>query len=89
MNSLERPREVKDNIEGRISIALSRSSHSRLQGWALRAVAAFLVVYMLGTFGIPTLIPYVAALIVAGVDGLRTLMPRNASLSGGRKETIH
>jgi hypothetical protein len=71
-------------------MALSRSSHSRLQGWAVRAIAAFLVVYMLGTFGIPTLIPYVAALIAVAVDGVRSLIKRDESVPGPtHKETIH
>jgi len=35
-----------------------RRSENRFQRWAIRAIAAFLAVYMLGTAGIPTLVPY-------------------------------
>ncbi|HZR23996.1 MAG TPA: hypothetical protein VFA59_10440 [Vicinamibacterales bacterium] len=70
-------------------MTLSRSSHSRLQGWAIRAVAAFLVVYMIGTFGIPTLIPYVTALIAVLADGLRTWFSREKSEGRPSSEYFH
>lgn len=75
-------------------MALSRSSHSRLQAWAIRAVAGFLVVYMLGAFGVPTLIPYVAMIIAVVIDGVRcarqrdAIRPRNVARTD-RGETIH
>jgi hypothetical protein len=69
-------------------MALSRSSHGRFQAWAIRAIAGFLVVYILGAFGIPTQIPYIAVMIATFVDGLRLLMQR-APRHGGREETIH
>ncbi len=60
-------------------MVLSRSSHGRVQGWAIRAIAAFLIVYLLGAFGVPTLIPYVAAIIAAVVDGVRLAAQRDAT----------
>ena len=70
---------------------LSRSSHGRLQGWAIRAIAGFLVVYMLGAFGIPTLIPYVAMIIAVAIDGVRVARRREARElpRTTRGETIH
>jgi hypothetical protein len=78
-------------------VALSRSSHGRLQAWAIRAIAAFLIVYLLGAFGVPTLIPYVAAVIAVVVDGARMIVRREGArppaLRGvprtDRGETIH
>jgi len=73
---------------------LSRSSHGRFQGWAIRAIAGFLVVYLLGAFGIPTLIPYVAVIIAVTIDGVRAARqhdpprPREYPRTG-RGETIH
>jgi hypothetical protein len=74
-------------------MTLSRSSHGRLQAWAVRAVAAFLVVYMLGAFGVPTLIPYLAAIIAVAIDAVRVVRrgperPRNYRTTD-RGETIH
>jgi hypothetical protein len=71
-------------------VALSRSSSSPFRLWAIRAVAAFLAVYMLGTFGIPTLIPYVAAMIAVALDGLRVARAQRPadSLSGVRREPV-
>jgi hypothetical protein len=75
-------------------VALSRSSHSRLQAWAIRAVAGFLVVYMLGAFGVPTLIPYVAVIIAVTIDGVRCARMREPTrprdhTRTDRGETIH
>ena len=75
-------------------MALSRSSHGRLQNWAIRAIAGFLVIYLLGVFGVPTLIPYVAVIIAVVIDGVRSAMRRNEPHSGkfartDRGETIH
>ena len=75
-------------------MALSRSSHSRLQGWAIRAVAGFLVVYLLGSFGVPTLIPYVAVIIAVAIDGVRSATRRDEKRPQDvprtdRGETIH
>jgi hypothetical protein len=72
-------------------MALSRSAHGRLQGWAIRAVAGFLVVYMLGTFGVPTLIPYLAVVIAVAIDGVRCATQRGLRDRGqtDRGETIH
>jgi hypothetical protein len=38
----------------------------------MRSVAVFLAVYLLGLVGVPTLIPYVTAVLVVLVDALRT-----------------
>ena len=76
-------------------VALSRSSHGRLQAWAIRAIAAFLVVYMLGALGVPTLIPYMAAIIAVVGDGLRLAVGRDRRPAEhrvprtDRGETIH
>jgi hypothetical protein len=73
---------------------LSRDSSGRFQKWAIRAIAGFLVVYLLGAFGVPTLIPYLAVLIAVTVDGFRSLTllrsagPRDRSKTGDG-ETIH
>jgi len=61
-------------------VALSRSEN-RLSRWAVRALAAFLAVYMLGLAGIPTFIPYLTALLVVVIDGLRQLPRRSATHS--------
>ncbi len=58
-------------------MVLSRSSHGRLQAWAGRAVAAFLIVYLLGAFGVPTQIPYIAAVLAVLVDGVRLIVGRD------------
>jgi hypothetical protein len=75
-------------------VALSRSSHGRLQAWAIRAIAGFLVVYMLGTLGVPTLIPYLAVCIAVVVDAVRCArrpdLPRPRDYARtDRGETIH
>ena len=75
-------------------MALSRSSHGRFQGWAIRAIAGFLVVYLLRSFGAPTLIPYMAVIIAVVIDGVRSAIRRNEPHSGNfartdRGETIH
>jgi len=75
-------------------MALSRSSHSRWQAWAIRAIAALLVVYMLGTFSVPTRIPYLVVVIAALVDGLRCVIAwaadrQRRARTTARGETIH
>jgi hypothetical protein len=66
-----------------------------LQRWAIRAIAAFLAVYMLGVAGVPTLVPYLAVLFAVIVDAVRLLaQERRTSVSEskqkqGRRETIH
>ena len=75
-------------------MALSRSSHGRLQGWAIRAIAAFLVVYLLGTFGVPTLIPYLAVVLAVIADAVRSVFQARAERmrwrsTTDRGETIH
>jgi hypothetical protein len=76
------------------SMALSRSSHGRFQAWAIRAIAGFLVVYLLGSFGVPTLIPYLAVLIAVLTDGARLTFRRDVKPPSDfprtdRGETIH
>jgi hypothetical protein len=44
--------------------------------WALRAIAAFAVVYGLGLAGVPTLVPYLTALLLVAIDGWRTAIRR-------------
>jgi len=71
-------------------------SENRLQRWAVRAIAAFLAVYMLGMAGVPTFVPYVAVLLAVIVDGVRLALQTRVvgsklesdSKRGGR-ETIH
>lgn len=46
---------------------------SRLRGWAIRAVVLFLAVYALGLFRVPTLIPYLAVLLVVLADLIRAV----------------
>jgi hypothetical protein len=74
-------------------VALSRSD-SRLQRWAVRAIAGFLIVYLLGAFGVPTLVPYLAAIIAVVADGVRLAMRRREDDAAPRSnqrppETIH
>jgi len=74
-------------------VVLNRSD-SRLQRWAVRAIAGFLVVYMLGAFGVPTLVPYLAVIIAVVVDAVRLAMQGRVTASAGRRdqpprETIH
>jgi hypothetical protein len=40
--------------------------------WAVRAIAAFAVVYGLGLVGVPTLVPYITALLLVAIDAWRT-----------------
>jgi hypothetical protein len=75
-------------------MALSRSGSGALRRWAARAIAAFLVVYLLGAFGVPTLVPYLAVALAVVVDGARSLIVSRASrrrvpLPFDRNETIH
>ena len=64
-------------------MALSRASHGRFQAWAIRAIAGFLIVYMLGAFGVPTQVPYIAVLLAVVVDGARLLMRREPTRPEG------
>ena len=63
--------------------------------WALRAIAGFLLVYMLGAFGIPTLVAYVAVVIAVVADALRTAKqsrrdePASPRWKSERGERIH
>ena len=43
----------------------------RWRRWALRSVLAFGVVLVLGAAGVPTLIPYIAAILAVIVDAAR------------------
>jgi hypothetical protein len=76
-------------------VALSRSSHGRFQAWAIRAIAGFMVVYMLGAFGVPTQIPYIAVLIAVLIDLGRLTVRRGEAPkrrdapTTHRGETIH
>lgn len=45
---------------------------ARWRWWALRAVGAFGVVIGLGAAGVPTLIPYLTALLLVAGDAGRT-----------------
>jgi hypothetical protein len=76
-------------------MVLSLSDHP-WRKWALRTIAGFLIVYMLGAVGIPTLIPYLAVSLAVSVDGLRLVMTRLGSggaMKGNdrdaKHETIH
>ena len=75
-------------------MVLSLSDHP-WRKWALRAIAGFLIVYMLGAVGIPTLIPYLAVLLAVSIDGLRLVMRLGGGgmMKGndgdGKQETIH
>jgi hypothetical protein len=74
-------------------VVLSRSD-SRLQRWAVRAIAGFLIVYLLGAFGVPTLVPYLAVIIAVVVDAIRLAVRRRGTQSPPRRdqrtgETIH
>ena len=44
---------------------------SAFQGWCLRSCLTFAVVYLLGSFAVPTQVPYVAALFLVGGDAVR------------------
>jgi len=73
---------------------IRRSSRGALQRWAARAIAAFLVVYLLGAFGVPTFVPYLAVVIAVVVDAVRLLIDRwtarpRPTLPFNRDETIH
>ena len=50
-----------------------RSFISPLRGWALRASLLFFGVYLLGAIGTPTLIPYLAVLVIVVADAGRLL----------------
>jgi hypothetical protein len=65
-----------------------------VQRWAIRAIAAFLIVYLLGSFGIPTLVPYLAVVIAVVADAVRLAIGGRASAADRRREdrppeTIH
>lgn len=45
-----------------------RRRAARWRWWALRAILTFGFVYALGVLGVPTLVPYLTALIVVAVD---------------------
>ena len=75
-------------------MALSRSASGALQRWAVRAIAAFLVVYMLGAFGVPTFLPYLTVVLAVVVDGVRTFIGSRRPTQPlrppfNRNETIH
>jgi O-antigen ligase len=74
-----------------IIMVLTRSSENRLQRWASRAIAAFLAVWLLGSFGVPTFIPYIAVVIAVVVDGVRLALRRRDGVkpTHDRTETIH
>lgn len=42
-----------------------------LRGWCLRACLLFAAVYGLGLFGVPTQVPYLAAVLVVVADAVR------------------
>jgi hypothetical protein len=44
----------------------------RWRWWALRAIVLLGAVYLLGLLDVPTLIPYLVALIAVVSDGVRT-----------------
>ena len=76
-------------------MVLSLSDHP-WRKWGLRAIAGFLIIYMLAAVGVPTLVPYLAVLLAVIVDGLRLVMARPGA--GGTmkrkerdrdQETIH
>ena len=74
-------------------VVLSRSDN-RLQRWAVRAIAAFLIVYLLGAFGVPTLVPYLAVIIAVVVDAVRLAVRGRGTEPPPRRdqrthETIH
>jgi hypothetical protein len=67
-----------------------RRSENRLTRWAVRTIAAFLAVYMLGMAGVPTLVPYLAVLLAVIVDGVRLAVQTPPSKQkDDRAETIH
>lgn len=41
--------------------------------WALRAILIFGFVYAIGVLGVPTLVPYLAAVILVAIDGVGVL----------------
>jgi hypothetical protein len=55
-------------VDGQESVTLGR----RWRWWAIRAIALLSVVYLLGLMNVPTLIPYLIALIAVISDGFRT-----------------
>ena len=48
-------------------------SRTRLLSWAVRSAVLFLAVYVLGLLRVPTLIPYIAGLLVVVADLARSL----------------
>jgi len=79
-------------------MALSRSGSGAFGRWAARSVAAFLIVYLLGAFGVPTFVPYLAVALVVVIDGVRSAVVARAERAEKaarppvpfeRKETIH
>lgn len=47
--------------------------HASFRAWSVRTIATFLVVYVLGLLCVPTMIPYLAAIIASAHDGIRVL----------------
>ncbi len=73
-------------------MALTLSDHPWRQ-WSVRAVAAWLLVWMLGGLGFPRL-AYTVVLVLAGVDAVRVALQNRAATprptwKSGRGETIH
>jgi len=90
------PKRIVRSLDGlHLDPVVLRRSERRFQRWAIRAIAAFLAVYMLGTAGIPTLVPYLAVLLAVIVDGGRLIVQRRrdsdseSNQKHGRRETIH
>jgi hypothetical protein len=44
----------------------------RWRWWAIRAIGAFAAVLVLNALNVPTLIPYLTALLLVAGDGIRT-----------------
>jgi hypothetical protein len=75
-------------------MGLSRSSHGPWQGWAIRAIAALLVVYLLGSAGAPTRILFLVAAAAVLLDAVRCAVAGTAerqrrARTTERGETIH
>ena len=49
---------------------------ARWRWWARRAILLFAAVYVLGMFGVPTLIPYLAVVFILAWDAIRTTRKR-------------
>lgn len=56
--------------------------HAHFRGWCLRAIGTFLIVYVLGWLDVPTMIPYLAAILAVAWDGLRVVR-RSREENGG------